>query len=228
MPELWLRKIFPKTVFVSTDLPEKRLRIAKSQQELDELDDCTDIYKSNIIERYSIRPNIIPSVNNMCLAEFAAYYYKDYKSDVSETTDAQPEILSDDIITQLHENLNHSISLPAKIRLMNGKEVMKYRKFKAVIRYHTPNKTKKPEQYFHHLLMLCYPWRQETELLGNEQTYMSKFYEPEVQVVVEHNKNTFEPDSDAVIEALKTLRNSDIPTLCSYDVINDQENEDLQ
>ena len=57
----------------------------------------------------------------MCLAEFAAYYYKDYKSDVSETIDAQPEILSDDIIAQLHENLNHSIFLPAKIRLMNGK-----------------------------------------------------------------------------------------------------------
>lgn len=86
MPELWLRKIFPKTVFVSTDLPEKRLRIAKGQQELDELDnDSTDIYKSNIIERYSIRPNNISSVNNMCLAEFAAHYYKDYKTDVSET-----------------------------------------------------------------------------------------------------------------------------------------------
>ena len=231
MPELWLRKIFPKTVFVSTDLPEKRLRVAKSQQELDELDDdSTDIYKSNIIERYSIRPNIIPSVNNMCLAAFAAYYNKEYKSDVSETMDAQPEILSDDIITQLHQNLNHSTSLPGKIRLMNGKEVMKCRKVKAVIRYHTPNKTKEPEQYFHHLLMLYYPWRQETELLGNEQTYMSKFYEPEVQAVVEHNKNTFEPDSDAVTEALETLRNRDITTLCScsYDAINDQENEDLQ
>ena len=229
MPELWLRKIFPKIVFVSTDLPEKRLRVAKSQQELDQLDDdSTDIYKSNTIEHYGIRPNTIPSVNNMCLAEFAAYYYKDYKSDVSETMDAQPEILSDDIIAQLHQNLNHSTSLPGKIRLMNGKEVMKCRKAKAVIRYHTPNKTKEPEKYFHHLLMLYYPWRQETELLGNEQTYMSKFYEPEVEAVVEHNKNTFEPDSDAVTEALETLRNSDITTLCSYDAINDQENEDLQ
>lgn len=26
MPELWLRKIFPKTLFVSTDLPEKSTR----------------------------------------------------------------------------------------------------------------------------------------------------------------------------------------------------------
>ena len=39
MPELWLRKIFPKTIFVSIDLPDKRLRVAKTQEELEELDD---------------------------------------------------------------------------------------------------------------------------------------------------------------------------------------------
>ena len=45
MPELWLRKIFPGTVLVSTDLPEKRVRVAKSKQELDDLDDeSTDNY----------------------------------------------------------------------------------------------------------------------------------------------------------------------------------------
>ena len=27
MPELWLKKIFPKTVFVSTDLPERRIHV---------------------------------------------------------------------------------------------------------------------------------------------------------------------------------------------------------
>ena len=37
MPELWLRKIFPATVFVSTDLPDKRLRVTKSQQDLEEI-----------------------------------------------------------------------------------------------------------------------------------------------------------------------------------------------
>ena len=64
MPELWLRKIFPKAVFVSTDLPDKRVRVAKNQQELDELDDdSTEIYKSNIIEGYTIRPNNIPSIS---------------------------------------------------------------------------------------------------------------------------------------------------------------------
>ena len=121
MPELWLRKIFPKTVFVSTDLPERRLRVAKTQQELDELDDdSTDIYKSNIIERYSLRPDI-HSVNNMCLASFAAYYYKDYKFvETAETADAQPEILNDDILEQQDES--DQDSLPNKIRLLNGTE----------------------------------------------------------------------------------------------------------
>ena len=172
MPELWLRKIFPKTVFVSTDMPEKQLRVAKSQLELEEMDDdCTDIYKSNIIERYSIRPNYIPSVNNMCLAEFAAYYYKDYKTEIHETADAQPEVLNDDIIEQPHiYRIKDTFSFPSKIKLLNGTEVMKCRKVRAVIIYHTPNKQKEPERYFHHLLMLYYPWRLESELLGNEQT----------------------------------------------------------
>ena len=75
MPEPWLRKIFPATVFVSTDLPGKRERVPKSQQDLEELDDeSTDIFKSNIyIDRYSLRPLNIPAVNDLCLAEVAAY-----------------------------------------------------------------------------------------------------------------------------------------------------------
>lgn len=39
MPEIWLRKFFPQVVYVNTDLPEKRIRAAKTQQELDELED---------------------------------------------------------------------------------------------------------------------------------------------------------------------------------------------
>ena len=38
----------------------------------------------------------------MCLPEFAAYHCKDYKTDISETIDAQAEVLTDDIIAQLN------------------------------------------------------------------------------------------------------------------------------
>ena len=169
MPELWLRKIFPKTLFVSTDFAENRVRFAKKQQELDELDDdSTDIFKSNIIVRYSDRPKNIPAVNDICLALFAAHYFKDYKSDFNEVSDSQPEVLSDDFIES--QNIeNHNTGLPDRIKLVNSKEIMKCRKIKAVIRYHTPNRRKEPEKYFHHLLVLYFPWRNEQELFGEDQ-----------------------------------------------------------
>ena len=180
MPELWLRKIFPKTVFISTDFPENRVRFAKKQEELDELDDdSTEIFKSNIIIRYSDRPRNIPIINRMCLALFAAHYFKDYKLDFNEVSDSQPDVLSDDV-TEFKNVENHGTELPNRIKFLNAKEVMKCRKIKAVTRYHTPNKRKEPEKYFHHLLMLYFPWRDEQELLGQDQTYISKFYEPDV------------------------------------------------
>ena len=52
LPELWLWKTFPRTIFVNTDLPELRIRTRKNSQQLPDLDDeSTDIYNSNIIER---------------------------------------------------------------------------------------------------------------------------------------------------------------------------------
>jgi hypothetical protein len=192
MPELWLRKIFPKTVFVSTDLPDKRVCVTKTQSELDELDDdSTDIYKSNIIERYSLRPNTIPAVDKLCLAQFAALYYKDYRTDYDETKDSQPDVLNDDLLESHNSTEDAEQGLPPKIKLMNKIECMKCRKVKVVLRYHTPNRRKEPELYFHHLLMLYFPWRLETDLLSSDQTYTSKFYEPDFQAVVEQNRSVF-------------------------------------
>lgn len=47
--------------------------------------------------------------------------------------------------------------------------------------------------------------------------------------IVEQNRTTFEPDADAVSEALEALRESEGYNLAhSFDCLNDQENEDLQ
>ena len=96
LPELWLRKTFPGTVFVNTELPEKRIRTRKSNQQISELeDDSADIYNSNIIERYSDRPNStymgnkFAEVDRLCLAEFASYYYKCYFTFDDEKNDNQ-------------------------------------------------------------------------------------------------------------------------------------------
>ena len=106
---------------------------------------------------------------------------------------------------------------------------MKCRKIRAVIRFHTPNKQKEPEKFFHHLLMLYFPWRNElADLTGTQETYASKFCEPEVQAIVDVNREKFEPDAEAVAEVLEFLRNNDLGSLHSYDSLNDQQNEDMQ
>ena len=225
MPELWLRKTFPCIVFVNTGLPGERCRVAKSQQEIEALDeDSTDIFMSNIIERYSDRPDI---VDQLCLAEFAACYYKDYKKDPDEFNDVQPNVLSDDLVESNHVSNCESVLPPLTIKLNNGQETMKRRKIKAVIRFHTPSKAKEPEKFYHHLLVLYFPWQKETDLLGDDQLYLTKFQEPEVFSKVETNRRTFEPNAEAIEIALQMVNENRVRDLQSYDSINDQENDDL-
>ena len=49
-----------------------------------------------------------------------------------------------------------------------------------------------------------------------------------MQAIVDLNRAKFEPDAEAVAEALEFLRNNDLGSLHSYDSLNDQENEDMQ
>ena len=111
---------------------------------------------------------------------------------------------------------------------MNKNEYMKCRKVKAVMRYHTPNKVKQPELYFHHLLRLYLPWGNENELIGSDQTYANKSYQPNIQVIIQQNRAIFEPDADAITEALVAMKNSRGRTVKSFDALNDQENSDIQ
>ena len=209
LPELWLRKTFPGTIFINTGLPGERIRTMKSQEKIAELeDDSTDIFNSNIIDRYCDRPNtnfmngIYLQVDDMCLAKFASHYYKQYHSRKDEGNDNQPVVLSDDVI----ENQHHDCSrLPKRIKLMSRKETMKCRKVKAVIHFYTPSKITEPEKYFHHILMLYFPWRNECDLIGDDNTYFSKFQDPSVKEVVQRNQAEFEPFAESVDEALELI-----------------------
>ena len=46
--------------------------------------------------------------------------------------------------------------------------------------------------------------------------------------MVEHNREMFEPDAEAVTEALEWLRNNQNDIIHSCDSFGDQENEDIQ
>ena len=77
-------------------------------------------------------------------------------------------------------------------------------------------------------MILYLPWREETELLDSDQTYTSKFYDSEVQKIIEKNRAIFEPDADVITEALESVKNNPGKNIHSYDSINDQENADIQ
>ena len=86
MPELWLRKIFPCVIFLNSNLPKRRYRIFKKEDEIGELpDDSTDIFERNMLDRYLDRPNkffkggLYEIVDRLCFAEFLSSYYVDAK-----------------------------------------------------------------------------------------------------------------------------------------------------
>ena len=76
---------------------------------------------------------------------------------------------------------------------------MKCRKLELLLGFIQQNKQKEPENFFHHLLMLYFPWRNElVDLTGTQETYASEFCEREVQAIVDLNIEKFEPDAEAM------------------------------
>ena len=223
MPELWLRKTFPKVLFANSNLPENRFCICKTEKELGELpDDSCDIFKHNMLDRYIDRPNAsfqkgkYNVLNNMCYAEFLAHYYLDISN--NDENDNQPIVLNDEIMEE-----NTQCILPSVVPLMSSKQKLKCRKVQAVLRYHVPNRHRFPERYAYHLLLMYYPFRSEAELLQN--TYLEKISQPGVLDIINENKLKIKPYDELVNEAFRNYR-ADLDT--NLDAFAQQENEEVE
>ena len=86
MPERWLRKTFPKVMFLNSNLSECPYIIFRKKEELDELPDgSTDIFQRNMLDRYTNIPDShfqngeYAILENLCFAEFLSYYYAESK-----------------------------------------------------------------------------------------------------------------------------------------------------
>ena len=93
LPELWLRKCLSGIFFISTNMPENRIRIIKCKQELEVLtDDGTDIYVPNVIDIYMDHQKFVKSafLKNTCLTRFA-------RSRITSENHYLPDILEEDI-----------------------------------------------------------------------------------------------------------------------------------
>ena len=166
MPELWLQKMFPRVIFLNNNLPEKRYKIFEKKADIDELpDNSTDLFQYNMLDhldrptrdfengKYSI-------TDQLSFAEFLSLHYTDPKSKDCSSNDCQPVELDDALTESNHAETKFAKILPQ----MSSKEKLKYRKVKAVLRYHHPSPQKHIEQYSHHLLFAFYPFRHQEHL----------------------------------------------------------------
>ena len=77
IPELWLRKIFLKVIFLNTKLPEKQYKILKQKNVID----STDLFQRNIFNRYldwlseRFKNGAYKIINKLCFVELLSYCY---------------------------------------------------------------------------------------------------------------------------------------------------------
>ena len=167
MPELWLRKTFPRVVFANSNISEDRYRVCCSEGELQEMcADSADIFKRNVLDRYMDRPDVkFPGgkysiLDRFCYTEFLAHYVLVSGKTDNEENDSQPEIRNDNVLEENHSLCGYPLTIP----LMSSKEILKCKTVKKVLRYHIPNQNKKPKKYAHLMLFMFYPFRIESDL----------------------------------------------------------------
>ena len=105
--------------------------------------------------------------------------------------------LTDDM---LETNLEGKSHYRPVIPLMSSPDKLKCRKVTSVLRYLTPIKNKIYEVYAHHLLILFYPIRAESDL-KSDNSYTEELAARDVIDTVNRNKSIIEPYCELIDEA---------------------------
>ena len=73
-----------------------------------------------------------------------------------------------------------------------------------MMQYHLPYINTDPEDYYHHMLVLFYPFRREEDLIcGNPPSYSEKFYDSSVLEIVNYNQSLVEPYENLLRDAFQ-------------------------
>ena len=156
-----------QVIFVPTDLPENRTKLLKPLKIIKELDDDDeDLYMTGMLDKYADRPN---TVENLCLADFAALYSYGEQPRESELKALSA---SEDEEDPTLEGLD---DIPKTIQLRTTKRKLRRRSKPAIIRTHQFSQQGQEEEFYHSKLLLYLPWRNENALQGGDGTYKSNF-----------------------------------------------------
>ena len=132
--------------------------------------DNTNVFLSNIIDKYENRPD---NLHSMCLAGFTSSYVSKKINDLPAESD---EIKS---YTVPVSNIDHVKLNTNKIALKNVLGKVRKRSRPCVFRFHKVSKLKSPEEHHLRLSQLYMPRRNENELKQENQSYEDRFKEVE-------------------------------------------------
>ena len=191
-----LKMLSRKVVFVNTSPKQERVSLLKPADQLANLDtDSEDIYQTSLIDRYAARPD---SLNNICLAEFAANY--------TTRTGADPEEgESNDALPAPEPESTERCPRCPRIQLKNGLGYMYKRTREAIIRFHRFNQEKEASKLYRSKLMLYLPWRDEsTDLLGGYMDFRSHYEDKSDDILA--NEQKYSVNATLIGEAMDDLR----------------------
>ncbi|XP_050307506.1 uncharacterized protein LOC126744192 [Anthonomus grandis grandis] len=161
-------------VYIHTNPIKERTKMLKPLTELKAMDnDDPNIYCDGLIEHYEQRPN---EMENICLAEFAAYY--DFFKKQAETK---------------------ANGLPLK----DGSGVLVKRGHAKILAYRSYGLQQDPLNYYREQIMLYIPWRNEVDEVENENIDQQTIYKDRYQEIVTNRQKFNVLDEQVIDEALK-------------------------
>jgi DNA replication protein DnaC len=173
-----LRSATRQVTFLNTGTPNKRCRVLLPKNQLAKLDDeSTDIFASNVVDRYGYRPNT-ETFNPLSLFEFASHYRFTSKKSTSQ---------------KVHQ-----------FELLNGLGYLQERTKNILIR--TPQFTSEihGDTYYYALLFLHVPWRKESELTAGHISAEAAFMAKKDDIHI--HESTFGEDVERAVRQLQMLQ----------------------
>lgn len=172
--QLPMRRSSREVVFINTALPDERVRLLKSIQQLE--DKSEDIDSGGLIKRYTKRQYCL---ENVTLADWAAWYdnRKLKFNHIQKCKNTDVDGLPLEIYDYNNEDDVHSadISSSNELATQKNQKQTKKRSKARVIRSVWFSKDNHPEKHYRELLMLFTAWRDEnTDLLRNCDSYMAR------------------------------------------------------
>ena len=198
-------------MYIPTGLKKNRTRMLKSQAVLEFMDaEDTNAYALNLLDKYENRPD---ELEQMCLADFCTNYIS---TKARQATPEDIESYTEAVSGINDENHDETQCKTNIIVLKDEMGKMRKRIRPCVMRFHKVSKMKSPEEFYLRVLQLYMPWRSESELKTDMQSYEDKYKEVENDILSNIKKH--EPSSDTDI---------DYDDLHNYDILeSDEEDND--